>query len=59
MPTAGYKIKIINITNIGNKIVVYYKVIPPKEFAAMVITYPYIKISVNGTYTATCKEVKD
>ncbi|XRO75097.1 protease complex subunit PrcB family protein [Methanocaldococcus sp. 28A] len=59
MPTAGYKIKIINITETNNRIVVYYKVVPPKEFAAMVITYPYIKISVNGTYEVECKEIKD
>ena len=58
MPTAGYKIKIINITETANKITVYYKVIPPKEFAAMVVTYPYIKLSVNGTYNVECKEVR-
>ncbi|AIJ05258.1 hypothetical protein JH146_0408 [Methanocaldococcus bathoardescens] len=58
MPTAGYKIEIINITETVNGIIVYYKVIPPKEFAAMVITYPYIKLSVNGTYKVECKEVK-
>ncbi|XRP96888.1 protease complex subunit PrcB family protein [Methanocaldococcus sp. 16A] len=59
MPTAGYEIKIINITKTNNRIIVYYKVVPPKEFAAMVITYPYIKISVNGTYEVECREVKD
>ncbi|MEO2117723.1 MAG: protease complex subunit PrcB family protein [Methanocaldococcus sp.] len=60
MPTAGYKMSIINITETDNGIMVYYKVIPPKEFAAMVITYPYIKLSVNGTYNVVkCKEVKD
>ena len=57
MPTAGYKIEIINITEANNEIIVYYKVIPPKEFAAMVITYPYIKLSVNGTYKVECMEL--
>ena len=60
MPTAGYKIEIINITETDNGIVVYYKVIPPKEIAAMVITYPYIKIYVNGSFhNVECKEIKD
>ena len=58
MPTAGYKIEIVNITEANHGITVYYKVVPPKEFAAMVITYPYIKLSVNGTYKVECKEVK-
>ncbi|XRO77298.1 protease complex subunit PrcB family protein [Methanocaldococcus sp. 10A] len=58
MPTAGYEIKVINITKTNNRIIVYYNVVPPKEFAAMVITYPYIKISVNGTYNVICKKVE-
>ncbi|NPA62622.1 MAG: protease complex subunit PrcB family protein [Methanococci archaeon] len=50
MPTSGYIIKILNITREGNNITVYYTIIPPKNATAMVITYPYIKLYVNGTF---------
>ncbi len=53
-PFGGYKIKIINITLENNTLLIYYKVIPPKNFSIAVITYPYIKIAVNGTF----KDVK-
>ncbi|WP_456375027.1 protease complex subunit PrcB family protein [Methanocaldococcus sp.] len=58
MPTAGYKINIINVTKTSNGIIVYYNVTPPKDFATMVITYPYIEICVNGSYNnVKCRNV--
>ncbi len=57
MPTAGYKINIINVTKTSNGIIVYYNVTPPKDFVAMVITYPYIEICVNGSYNhVVCRQ---
>ncbi|ACX72589.1 conserved hypothetical protein [Methanocaldococcus vulcanius M7] len=50
MPTSGYVIKILNITKKGNNLTVFYTIIPPKNATAMVITYPYIKLYVNGTF---------
>ncbi|WP_423792701.1 protease complex subunit PrcB family protein [Methanocaldococcus indicus] len=57
-PSGGYKIKVLNITLINNTANVYYRVVPPKDFAITVITYPYIKLEINGIYKVEFHEVR-